>query len=479
MKSQSRNNSRNVDKRDTVMISHANPEDNEFALWLGLQLARNGYRVWSDVTKLLGGEQFWADIEEVIRQKAVKVIYVLSKVSNEGGRGFRKELHLADSVGRQLKDTRFLIPIATDDLLPRDYNVYVQQLNTIQFQNWATGLKQLLKALRRDGVPKVNRRYNPNAVSSWWRNFRSAKAGIIFRSDHYYSNWFPIKIPNGLFWHSLESAYGNKITLDFDLPFRFVQSGNGVLTFADEEEVRKSIEPEYQIIASEWLDVNDLSKGKRTPEDSQGPPLKNLFVQLLRETWQVWIEKRPVGIYELSGGSRCAYFIGNPEIDSLKVDFSGVDGKQTWRSLVGSWTRHAANEQVATKAYWHFGVQAKPKLWPALLYQISSHVIFSDDGRTPWESHRRMHKARRSRCKNWYNDEWRDRLSAAMTYLAAPNDKIEIPLCESEALIVPLQAIQFDSKISCRPLPSSSANKSHENAEADIEDDFDEDEEPF
>src|ERR1051326_2669695 len=110
MKSQSQNNPRNMRKGDTVMISHANPEDNEFALWLALQLARDGYKVWSDVTKLLGGEQFWADIEEVIRQKAVKVIYVLSKVSNESGRGFRKELHLADSVGRQLKDKRFLIP---------------------------------------------------------------------------------------------------------------------------------------------------------------------------------------------------------------------------------------------------------------------------------------------------------------------------------------------------------------------------------
>ena len=461
------------------MISHANPEDNEFALWLALQLARDGYKVWSDVTKLLGGEQFWADIEEVIRQKAVKVIYVLSKVSNESGRGFRKELHLADSVGRQLKDKRFLIPVAIDDLLPRDYNVYVQQLNTIQFQNWATGLRQLLKALRRDRVPKVNRRYNPDAVSFWWRNFRSAKAGITLRPDHYYSNWFPIKIPNGLFWHSLESVYGNKVALDFDLPFRFVQSGDAILTFADEEEVKKAIGAEYQIIASEWLDLDDLSKGRCTQGDLQGQPLKNLFVQLLREAWQSWIETRPVGIYELSGRAQCAYFIGNTEVESLKVGFLGVDGKQTWRSLVGSWTRPAANEQGVAKAYWHFGVQAKPKLWPALLYQVSSHVIFSDDGRTPWESHRRMHKARRSRCKNWYNDEWRDRLFAAMTYLAAPNDEIKIPLCRSEALIVSLQAIQFDSKISCRPLPSDSVNKSRESTEANIEDDFDEDEEPF
>src|SRR2546428_622005 len=83
--------------RDTVMISHANPEDNEFTRWLALQLTREGYKVWSDLTDLVGGESFWSDIERVIRTRAVKFIYVLSRVSNEANRGFRKELHLADS----------------------------------------------------------------------------------------------------------------------------------------------------------------------------------------------------------------------------------------------------------------------------------------------------------------------------------------------------------------------------------------------
>ncbi|MBZ5503834.1 MAG: toll/interleukin-1 receptor domain-containing protein [Acidobacteriia bacterium] len=57
---------RNIDKGktrpnvslDTVLISHAT-EDNEFTLWLALQLAKEGYRVWCDLTKLLGGENFW------------------------------------------------------------------------------------------------------------------------------------------------------------------------------------------------------------------------------------------------------------------------------------------------------------------------------------------------------------------------------------------------------------------------------------
>ena len=76
-------------QRDTLLLSHANPEDNEFTLWLALQLANEGYRVWCDLTKLLGGEVFWDDIEEVIKTRAAKVLYVLSLFSN-----LRSSFHL-------------------------------------------------------------------------------------------------------------------------------------------------------------------------------------------------------------------------------------------------------------------------------------------------------------------------------------------------------------------------------------------------
>jgi len=51
-----------------VFVSHANPEENEFARWLTLQLANEGYPVWCDVTKLLGGEKFWENIQDANRQ---------------------------------------------------------------------------------------------------------------------------------------------------------------------------------------------------------------------------------------------------------------------------------------------------------------------------------------------------------------------------------------------------------------------------
>ena len=47
-------------ERRLVFISHANPEDNEFASWLGTKLTAAGYEVWTDMLKLLGGRDVLA-----------------------------------------------------------------------------------------------------------------------------------------------------------------------------------------------------------------------------------------------------------------------------------------------------------------------------------------------------------------------------------------------------------------------------------
>lgn len=69
--------------RDIIFISHAAPEDNDFTRWLSLQLIGLGYKVWSDVLKLKGAEDWWPVIEKEIRENTIKFVVVLSKASNE------------------------------------------------------------------------------------------------------------------------------------------------------------------------------------------------------------------------------------------------------------------------------------------------------------------------------------------------------------------------------------------------------------
>jgi len=55
--------------RDMLFIRHANPEDNDLTRWPALQLAKDGYPAWCDLTELLGGERFWDNAEQAIRTR--------------------------------------------------------------------------------------------------------------------------------------------------------------------------------------------------------------------------------------------------------------------------------------------------------------------------------------------------------------------------------------------------------------------------
>jgi hypothetical protein len=146
---------KDLTSRDMLFVSHANPEDNDFTLWLALQLAKDGYGVWCDLTKLLGGENFWKDAEEAIRTKTARFLYVLTRRSN-GKEGPRNELQIAKNVSKKDKSLHdFIVPLHIDDLPHGEINVLLTSINAIAFENgWAKGYAQLLEVLEREGDPE-------------------------------------------------------------------------------------------------------------------------------------------------------------------------------------------------------------------------------------------------------------------------------------------------------------------------------------
>ena len=179
--------------RDTLLISHA-IEDNEFTLWLALQLAKGGISRLVRSHKAVGRREFLGRHRTSLRNRGCKFIYVLSRVSNGGAeRGFRKELHLADVEASTTAVRISFIPVAIDDLPSAEYNVYLSLRQSIGFfPSWRDGLVLLLKKLSRDRVPKRKRKFNPQNVAAWWRSYRSSTSGVLRQPDKYFSNWFAI-----------------------------------------------------------------------------------------------------------------------------------------------------------------------------------------------------------------------------------------------------------------------------------------------
>lgn len=142
--------------RDTVFISHATPDDNEFVRWLGGELTGRGYTVWADVFQLKGGTPFWTTIEDALRKRAIKVISVVSRGSVDPARsGVRNELSVADGLRKSLKDPGFIVPVRIDDTPFDDLPIQVHQLNTLDFSaDWNTRLPDLIDTLEVAMVPR-------------------------------------------------------------------------------------------------------------------------------------------------------------------------------------------------------------------------------------------------------------------------------------------------------------------------------------
>ncbi|RPJ61088.1 MAG: TIR domain-containing protein [Acidobacteria bacterium] len=133
--------------RRLVFVSHANPEDNQFAQWLVLQLARQGYLVWSDFTKLVGGELIWPTVEQAIRCHTAIFLFVLSGASNSK-QGTLAELRLASTIESTENLKGFVVPLSAAHISYSDMNILIHGRYAIEFTaSWAEGLTPLLERL--------------------------------------------------------------------------------------------------------------------------------------------------------------------------------------------------------------------------------------------------------------------------------------------------------------------------------------------
>jgi hypothetical protein len=141
------------EKRVALFISHANPEDNQFTIWLGAKLSALGYEVWADLLRLRGGDDWQRKLERALRNRARKVLLVANPMAVDK-QGVRNELQIASTVGRTIGDHEFIIPLR---LAPFDAPFLIAHAQYIDFQRgWALGFAELLRTL--EETYKVPRR---------------------------------------------------------------------------------------------------------------------------------------------------------------------------------------------------------------------------------------------------------------------------------------------------------------------------------
>jgi TIR domain-containing protein len=460
---------REVDQimRNMLFVSHANPEDNEFSRWLALQLTTAGYPVWCDLTQLLGGEDFWRDAEEAIRRQTSKFLYVLSRASNDKP-GPRRELKIASNVqqGDHLSD--FIIPLRIDDLPHGEMNIEIARLNAVDFSNnWGTGLRQLLEKLERDQVPS-DARFSPQSAAEWWKANVRADQGLLRRRETYISNLLSLRLdPDRVQVYAVDgtplSIYPTSIP---NVEYPAIGSGHSIVAFAEWHEIKESsalmgrnVTSTHSLKLAEFLDPKQASW--------LGPlsTRRNILFSLFRLAWERFALGRGLARYEMAHGKAAFCFTLNVAGFTMHR-FRTSLGWEGRRAFMGFYSVSRPDGPV--KRYWHFGLELKPMQIPQWAFAAKYHVAFSDDGNNLWESTIRSQRARRHVCKDWWNAEWRDRLLAALNWLAQEEAEIKLAVGRGTSVLVERNPQLFRSPVAFFDPPRS--------GEMDLKDDYEEDE---
>lgn len=432
--------------RRLIFVSHAAPQDNIFATWLATQLAIAGYEVWCDTTQLLGGEKFWSDIAEAIDKYAVRVLFTSTLEANRKT-GTLRELRLAFEAQQKYSIKDFVIPLKIDAFPFGAMQKPLADLNAVRFDdNWATGLSQLLKLLERESVAR-SPAAGPACVTEWYARSLDRQRKIIVADERCHSNWFQLSLPEHLNFYTFAFSTDTlkKLAKGFSKPYRVV--GSRILSFAGSNEVQEHLGPTIafrtggQIKTQKFIDNGDATLNVAAFDAT------NMITDLVRQAWEAELDVRSLGTHILGSGLTARFFTKDQLLKN-RAYFTALGGRRAYRQLVGNKSKRTREGHKVSDGHWHYALSCSPQLLPFPRLVLRHHVIFTDDGSTPWVKPERMHKARRSVCKQWWNGEWRDRLFAFMAELGGGNKRLQIDVGGGQTLAITTAPMNFTSACS-------------------------------
>ncbi|MCI0620509.1 MAG: toll/interleukin-1 receptor domain-containing protein [Acidobacteria bacterium] len=424
-------------ERKLIFLSHGNPEDNVFTLWLGARLGSAGYEVWSDVTKLIGGEVFWDNIETAIRRHSAKFVSVISRTS-VNKQGFKDELALAKQVERSQGLNDFVIPVRLGDIPYNDFPVEIIRRNAIDFsEGWHIGLAKLLRKL--DGDHVLRRDEAPaEALSQWSKSLLQIDAALVSREEMLVSNWLPItglplsiRVSN---WRGDSCAYrsgGGRWPSDVrnEQVFSFAAARD-----LDEASQSGSLTFDCEVSLDSFLRGESSRLSNINRQEA-----RNIVSSLLRQAWESFaVSKGLVGFPFATG--RLGFYMPLPDSGIQRIKFTRPLGKSSSRAILG----HSEKRKV----YWHYAPELIPVLGKDPRFTLVPHVVFTKDGFDLVGDPARMHRLRRSFCRNWWQDRWRDLSLSYLALLGGNATSVSLPVSPDRAVIISPSPKTFVSPVS-------------------------------
>lgn len=399
-------------ERDTILITHANPEDNAITSWLASRLSLAGYRVWVDLNELRGGADFWNEIDYQLRFRTIKQLVLIS--DSIGKPGVQKELAIGDIVGKKIGDTAFMIPVRVSNVSFAEFPPELIRRNAHNaYPNWADALAPILKDLEDAGVPRIP---SPDfdlinqlvAARENGRNF------VTNNSETLLSNWFEVNDGPALHLFSLQCPDSQKKRWLKSIDIPFVEYRSLVATFCDPVSFRAAGASSISIERRFSLAFDDLVIGRDVLPFSSRLDARRTIVNLMRQHWNNAMSRKGLKPFEYADGKMGWFFPDGLVDGSVKIELAS--GAKVNRVLSGKFKDRR----------WHLCLVAKPQLYPRPMFRVHANVTLSEDGHTPLPG-KKTQRIRKRLTKSWWNDKWRDMLLASTGWLAdAETDFVDI-----------------------------------------------------
>jgi hypothetical protein len=199
-----------------------------------------------------------------------------------------------------------------------------------------------------------------------------------------------------------------------DCRIPYVAIGRLVGTFADPPSFLDASSFHQSMPIAYDTAFDDFISGRELGPYSERQLASNDVVNLLRQHFDQLASRR--GLFRVEFASKeVGWFFADGLLQENKVVFSTPDGRRIRRVMSGKFKN----------LRWHACLIAKPRIWPELVYRIHMNVVLSEDGKIPMPGDK-THLRRRRLTRSWWNGVWRDRLLAAMNFLAEGQHTIRL-----------------------------------------------------
>ena len=428
-----------VPTRDAIFISHANPEDNEFTLWLGARLTASGYEVWADVLKLRGGQDWQRLLEDALRNKSCKVLLVGTKQGVQK-QGVRNEIQIAHTVSRDIDDAEFIIPLRLSNF---DAPFLIAHAQYIDFKrSWADGLAELLTTLK-DAERVPRKRDSVSETMDYWKQVHLRHGQSLTQMpESLVTNWLYIEqMPKTLYLYDFDGGISHEHAIQRmdSASWAISRFRRGFLAFCPRHDLQEHFGSSLPLKIVDRISTNAFLDEAWPDQHIKPLDAHNQFANLVRKAMELTLDRRRLRSYDMVGGQQ-AWWGECGSVPSQQIAFSWGTGLAGRRKIIGY--------SKARRLYWHYGITPKPRVVPFPHIRFVNRVLFTKDGRTPLDNPMHMHRLRRSFTKSWRNAKWRGMLLAFLHWLSDGKTCLVLPVGSETAFSLRLPPVVVNAPVS-------------------------------